>query len=101
MWRENTAEHCRSELARDGGVSVTIDFTDTPPSRAGSLLQGFFGVPSGRVTGDFADALVQRLELSIHAQVDLFVQSLIDLLRLGLRHEYRTDPCHGLSLIHI
>nr|POA13471.1 hypothetical protein C1892_15790 [Pseudomonas sp. MPBD7-1] len=32
---------CGSELARDGGVSVNIDATDLPLSRASSLPQGF------------------------------------------------------------
>ncbi|CAI8745659.1 hypothetical protein EMIT0P265_130125 [Pseudomonas zeae] len=31
---------CRSEPARDGGSSFNIEVTDTPSSRAGSLLQG-------------------------------------------------------------
>ncbi|QHF53468.1 hypothetical protein PspS49_28910 [Pseudomonas sp. S49] len=37
---------CRSEPARDSGVSDAYMLTDTPLSRAGSLLQGF-GVRSG------------------------------------------------------
>ncbi|CAI8984939.1 hypothetical protein EMIT0P265_80054 [Pseudomonas zeae] len=36
-----TEIHCRSEPARDSGVSNEPLVSDTPLSRAGSLLQGF------------------------------------------------------------
>ncbi|KAB0514146.1 hypothetical protein F7R05_07735 [Pseudomonas koreensis] len=38
-WRsEANTKNCRSEPARDSGLSVTNQWTDTPLSRAGSLL---------------------------------------------------------------
>ena len=48
-----------------------------------------------RVAGDLANALVQRLELAVHAQVDLAVQPLVHLLRLGLGLEHCANPGHG------
>jgi len=42
--RESCAISCRREPARDGGVSACKSVTDTPPSRAGSLLQGNGGL---------------------------------------------------------
>ena len=45
LWRTQICEHptnpCGSGLAREGGGSGTIFGTDTPLSRAGSLLQGW------------------------------------------------------------
>jgi len=41
---ETCTDPCRSEPARDSGLSDGFASTDTPLSRAGSLLQWIFGV---------------------------------------------------------
>ncbi|PRB50231.1 hypothetical protein CQ009_04755 [Pseudomonas sp. MYb2] len=54
---------CRSEPARDSGVSVNDFLPDTPLSRAGSLLQGDW--PVMWLTKDNVAPIVRRFESPI------------------------------------
>ncbi len=48
-----------------------------------------------RITGNLANALVQRLELAVHALIDLPVELLVNALGLRVRLEHLTNPSHG------
>jgi cobaltochelatase CobN len=53
---------CRSEPARDSGVSFDTDLPDTPPSRAGSLLQGPRWAEVSAIVENLREVVAPRLD---------------------------------------
>jgi urea carboxylase len=89
--------HCRSELARDSGTS-NIDATDTPQSRASSLLQGVVS-PVVLDIGQGDTRLVARLSGDTHLLLEIGAPELDLVLRFrahALMQALDSKHLHGV-----
>ena len=89
---------CRSEPARDGGSTANIDVTDTPLSRAGSLLQGVVS-PVVLDLGQGDTRLVARLSGDTHLLLEIGAPELDLVLRFrahALMQALESQTLHGV-----
>ncbi|HEF4762633.1 TPA: urea carboxylase [Pseudomonas putida] len=89
---------CRSELARDGAMSVDIDVSDGPLSRASSLLQGLVS-PVALDIGQEDTRLVARLSGDTHLLLEIGAPELDLVLRFrahALMQALESKHLHGV-----
>ncbi|MDO8406279.1 MAG: urea carboxylase, partial [Pseudomonas sp.] len=89
---------CRSEPARDGGGTANVDVTDTPLSRAGSLLQEIVS-PVVLALGQGDTRLVARLSGDTHLLLEIGAPELDLVLRFrahALMQALESKTLHGV-----